>query len=110
DLNGARVPVPEIAEGNLGSELVLGARPEHISFDDKSKFRGEVFGTEYLGTMQIVTITTTHGQVKARVPAHVMMKTGEIVGLSFMGDRLSLFERNNGRALRTALHREAGRG
>jgi multiple sugar transport system ATP-binding protein len=110
DLNGAKVPVPELAEGNGESELVLGARPEHISFDDRSKFRGEVFGTEYLGTMQIVTIKTQHGQVKARVPAHVTMKAGETVGLSFMGDRLSLFERKNGRALKTALHREATRG
>jgi multiple sugar transport system ATP-binding protein len=110
DLNGAKVPVPELAEGNPESELVLGARPEHVSFDDRSKFRGEVFGTEYLGTMQIVTIKTSHGQVKARVPAHVTMKTGETVGLSFMGERLSLFERKNGRALKTALHREASRG
>jgi multiple sugar transport system ATP-binding protein len=110
DLNGTKVPVPELAEGNGEIEFVLGARPEHVSFDDGSQFRGEVFGTEYLGTMQIVTVKTAHGQIKARVPAHVAMKTGETVGLSFMGDRLSLFERKNGRALKTALHREVVHG
>ena len=110
DVNGAKVRVPELAEGNGESELVLGARPEHVGFDDESQFRGEVFGTEYLGTMQIVTIKTAHGQVKARVPAHVMVKTGEIVGLSFMEDKLSLFERKNGRALKSTRHREAVHG
>jgi len=110
DVDGAKVRVPELAEGNGESELVLGARPEHVGFDDESQFRGEVFGTEYLGTMQIVTIKTAHGQVKARVPAHVMVKTGEIVGLSFMEDKLSLFERKNGRALKSTRHREAVHG
>jgi multiple sugar transport system ATP-binding protein len=110
ELNGATVPVPEVREGKPESELVLGARPEHISFDDSSKFRGEVFGAEYLGTMQIVTIKTSHGQIKARVPAHVSIKTGEIVGLAFIGNRLSIFEKKSGHAIKTALHPGAERG
>lgn len=110
EVNGAKVAVPQLHEGKAEGELVLGARPEHVSFDDKSKFRGEVFGTEYLGTTQIVTIVTSHGRVKARVPASINMKIGETVGLSFIAERLSLFEKKNGRALKTIVNQKADHG
>jgi multiple sugar transport system ATP-binding protein len=103
-LNGASIQVPEVTETSTDSEFVLGARPEHITFSDNSGFRGEVFGTEYLGTTQIVTVRTAHGQVKARLPASVPLKSGENVGLSFLASRLSIFQKANGRAIRTSSH------
>ena len=39
-------------------EIALGVRPEHVVLRDASPLRGQVFGTEYLGTTQIVTVTT----------------------------------------------------
>src|SRR5205807_7703814 len=39
-VNGATIPVPEIHEEAGSERLVLGARPEHIRFDDASKLRG----------------------------------------------------------------------
>jgi multiple sugar transport system ATP-binding protein len=110
EISGARVTIPETREDAISGELVIGARPEHIRFDDKSKFRGEVFGTEYLGTTQIVTVTTLQGQVKARLPAHQNVKAGEAVGLNFMGGRLSLFDKATGRTIRSVLHDGGGRG
>jgi multiple sugar transport system ATP-binding protein len=109
-LNGASIEVPEVKESSAESDFVLGARPEHITFDDGSCFRGEIFGTEYLGTTQIVTVKTAHGQVKARLPANVPLRRGETVGITFVGRRLSIFERANGRAIRTSLHRGAANG
>ena len=102
-VNGATVAVPAAREARREADLVLGARPEHVRFDDASKLRGTVFGTEYLGTTQIVTVSTAHGQVKARLPADVRAVAGETVGLSFRGERLSLFDKASGRAIRTAL-------
>ena len=104
EVSGARVTIPETRENATSGELVIGARPEHIRFDDKSKFRGEVFGTEYLGTTQIVTVTTLQGRIKARLPARQTVRTGGSIGLSFMGERLSLFDKVTGRAIRSALH------
>jgi multiple sugar transport system ATP-binding protein len=101
---GAKIAIPELREDAASDDLVLGARPEHIRFSDASKFRGEVFGAEYLGTTQIVTLKTSQGQIKARVPAHVSVKTGETVGIDFLGDRLCLFDKTSGRALRSSLH------
>ena len=106
-VNGSTVSVPEIYEDLAESDLALGIRPEHIRFDDTSKFRGSVFGAEYLGTTQIVTVTTEHGQLKARLPASTPVTTGETVGLAFRGERLSLFDKASGRAIRTALTEDA---
>jgi multiple sugar transport system ATP-binding protein len=104
DVSGARIAIPETREAALNGSFVLGARPEHIRFDEKSKFRGEIFGTEYLGTTQIVTVDIGQGRIKARVPASVKVTTGEPVGLTFMGDKLSVFNKVSGQAIRTALH------
>jgi len=102
-VNGATVPVPEVQEELAETELALGVRPEHIRFDDSSALRGSVFGSEYLGTTQIVTVTTEHGPLKARLPANVHVADGETVGLTFRAERLSLFEKASGRAIQTAL-------
>jgi multiple sugar transport system ATP-binding protein len=102
-VNGASVPVPEVHEDLPETELALGIRPEHIRFDDSSAFRGSVFGAEYLGTTQIVTVTTEHGQLKARLPASARVASGDTVGLAFRGERLSLFDKASGRAIKSAL-------
>jgi len=109
-VNGADVPVPEVHEDLPATEIALGIRPEHIRLDDSSPLRGSVFGAEYLGTTQIVTITTEHGPIKARLPASQAVRTGETVGLTFRGERLSLFERATGRAIKTALYDGARNG
>ena len=96
DLEGARIAIPETREAVSGGEFVLGARPEHIRFEDSSSLRGEVFGAEYLGTTQIVTVTTGRGRLKARLPANVKVRAGEQVGLAFVGERLSIFDRRFG--------------
>jgi multiple sugar transport system ATP-binding protein len=107
---GARIGIPELREDAPSDDLILGARPEHIRFSDSSGFRGEVFGAEYLGTTQIVTLKTSQGQIKARVPANVAVKTGETLGIDFLGDRLCLFDKTSGRALRSQLHEGAAHG
>src|SRR5262249_61068072 len=81
-LNGCTLPVPTIADGRAEGELALGVRPEHILFEDGSGLRGRVFGSEYLGTTQIVTVETNHGRVKARVPSDVAVGTGGAGGVA----------------------------
>ena len=102
-VNGATVAVPEIRESRGEGDLALGVRPEHVRFDDASKLRGTVFGAEYLGTTQIVTVNTEHGQVKARLPADIGVTAGETVGLRLRSERLSIFDKASGRAVRTGL-------
>jgi multiple sugar transport system ATP-binding protein len=109
-IGAAEIAIPTAREDLAESDLVLGARPEQVFFSDTSKLRGEVYGVEYLGTTQIVTVKCASAMLKARLPAGRAVKAGEIVGLEFKTHRLSLFEAASGRAIRTALHEVAGHG
>ena len=99
-LNGADIPVPELQQSATGS-FALGVRPEHIRFSDAAALRAEVFSTEYLGTTQIVTLQSPHGDLKARLPADIAVRAGETVGLDFATERLSLFDTGTGAAIAT---------
>ena len=101
------VRVPTVYESLGERELVLGVRPEAVQFSDSSDFRASVFGAEYLGTTQIVTVTTEHGAVRARIPANVKVRIGDRIGLSFRPEKLSLFDKASGRAISTALTKGA---
>jgi multiple sugar transport system ATP-binding protein len=101
-LKDVSVSVPEINERRAGGAVVLGVRPEHIRFSDAATLRGRVFGAEYLGTTQIVTVVTEQGTVKARVPSGMPVHVGETVGLAFRFSALSLFDAQTGMALQTS--------
>ncbi|MBA3911965.1 MAG: ABC transporter ATP-binding protein [Rhodobacter sp.] len=100
-LGDTTISLPELQETAFG-KLVLGVRPEHVSLTDAGAYRGKVEATEYLGTTQIVTLSTAHGQIKARAPAGQVAKVGEVLGLTLNPRTLSLFDATTGRALRTA--------
>jgi multiple sugar transport system ATP-binding protein len=106
----ARIAVPEIREAHAEGPLVLGVRPEHIRFSDSAPVKGRVFGAEYLGTTQIVTVDTAYGRVAARLPSNLSAKIGDTVGLAFRSERLALFDARSGSAIPTASHGVAGHG
>ncbi|KQV41833.1 ABC transporter ATP-binding protein [Rhizobium sp. Root73] len=98
ELSGHRVTVPLSRQGASG-KLTLGVRPEHIRFSDASAYRGRVLATEYLGTTQIVTMATPNGEIKARTPAKQSVTSGEIIGLEFDPQTLTIFDDMKGQAL-----------
>lgn len=104
------IAVPEICEPRATGPLVLGVRPEHITFSDDAPLRGRVFGAEYLGTTQIVTVDMEAGRVKARLPSHAPVQLGETVGVTFKSNCLALFDGRTGCAVRTANHGGTGHG
>jgi multiple sugar transport system ATP-binding protein len=109
-LGDAVVEMPVLHEDVAPRDLALGVRPEHIAFDDSALLRGSVYGSEYLGTTQIVTINTPFGQVKARSKSTCDVTPGENVGLRLASNRLSLFDKDSGRAVRSALFEGAAHG
>jgi multiple sugar transport system ATP-binding protein len=110
EIDGVPVEMPEVFEDRAEGRLALGVRPENVSFRDSSQLRGHVIGAEYLGTTQIVTVTTANGQIKARLPSANRVQVGEQVGLALRPDRLSLFDASSGRALSSALSAGGSRG
>jgi len=78
---------------------VFGVRPEHVSLDQTSAYKGEVLSTEYLGTTQIITIQTPNGVIKARVSAAEKIDAGQAVGLAFNPRTITIFDKSSGSAL-----------
>src|SRR5208337_2191096 len=103
-IGGVNVDVPEVHEEGQAQSFVLGVRPENVALADDAPIRGRVFGAEYLGTTQIVTVDIAQGQIKARLPSTMLARPGETVGLAFKSPSLVLFEAASGRAMRSALH------
>lgn len=97
-LNGVDVKVPVSRESAKG-KLTLGVRPEHIHFSDNSNYRGKVIATEYLGTTQIVTLSTPNGEIKARLASIVSVNIDQTLGLEFDARTLTVFEGEKGKAL-----------
>ena len=101
NLDSHPIAIPTMREGAEG-KLSLGVRPEHIRFSDKSKYRGEVIATEYLGTTQIVTIKTPNGMIKARAPSSdASAVPRETLGLEFDARTLTVFQDETELALRS---------
>ena len=100
-LNGATVPIPSLGEGLDHEAGILGVRPEHIEIggSDGGALNGRVFGVEYMGARQLVTVDTDLGRVKIRAPSAVGVRYGEVVGLRFRTDDLVLFDDRSERAL-----------
>lgn len=97
-LSGYDVKVPVSRDQRRG-KLALGVRPEHIRFRDDSAYRGRVVAVEYLGTTQIVTIETAHGEIKARTPSNQSAHVDELIGLDFDSRNLTIFDSATGNAL-----------
>lgn len=98
DLGGVKMQVPAAREGRAG-RLTLGVRPEHVKFRDDAAYRGRVIAVEYLGTTQIVTLSTRHGDLKARISSGHTVREEELIGLDFDARTLTLFDAENGKAL-----------
>jgi multiple sugar transport system ATP-binding protein len=107
----AAIEIPEAREGTPEADLVLGARPEHVRLSASAPLRASVLDAEYLGTNQVVTLATAQGtRLKARVPSELDVRPGDETGVAFRPEKLSVFDRASGRALRSALHERVTHG
>ena len=95
------------------ADLALASGPSTSGFDDASRLRGEVFGAEYLGTTQIVTVDDRRTAcVKARIPADAARHaSASTVGLALRRPSACRSStRPSGRAIETALYEEPAHG
>ena len=102
-VNDVELGIPALVEPARG-QIVYGVRPEHVRLSDAGRYRGEIRAAEYLGTDQIVTLTTASGIIRARIPSGQAARIGETVGLEFNGAQVTLFEAGSGRAIRSRLN------
>ena len=104
-LDGQNLSVPRQLQGAQG-DLVFGVRPERVMLSDSGSYRGEVLAVEYLGTTQIVTVNTANGVVKARISSSYSVSRGDLVGLEFDSQTITLFDEASGKALLSELNVE----
>jgi multiple sugar transport system ATP-binding protein len=107
-LGAASIPVPRVVDG--AQHAVLGVRPEHITLDDASDWRGRVAQSEYLGAHWVVTVETPGAAVKVVAPKASRPQPGTTVGLRPRTERIVLFDKTTQRLLAsetTRSHREA---
>ncbi len=102
-LDEQMISIPE-QHVSASGELVFGVRPEHITLSDSGNYRGKVIATEYLGTTQIVTLETNHGQVKARIAASEHVSLNDLLALEFNASTISLFQNSTGKAIPSELN------
>ena len=108
-LGDASLAIPALREEVSERALLYGVRPEHVRIDPASALRAEVLGTEYLGVNQIVTLATADGtRLRAKLGVQVPAQRGDLVGLAFDANAVSLFDAASGRALATARDAQAG--
>ncbi len=80
-------------------DFVLGVRPEFIKIDDSGAIEGEVFSAMPTGMETTVKIRVGNFLLTAVVFGGVVYKIGQKVRLSFSGDNIMLFSRENGRMI-----------
>ena len=102
-VSGAEVEVPTLHEALDHDQAVLGVRPEHVEVGDEGPLRGRVFGVEYMGARQLITVDTSAGRLKIRAPNAVRAGFGETVGLTFKSEALVVFDGRTDRALKSDL-------
>jgi multiple sugar transport system ATP-binding protein len=105
EMAGGSFAIPRLHQAANG-KLVLGVRPEHITFSEAGSYRGKVLATEYLGTTQIITLETAQGDLKVRSSSEQVATVGETVGLNLRPESLTIFDRTSERALKSDLNAE----
>ena len=110
EIKGATLRMPRLHEALERSEAVLGVRPEHIRIADQGPLGGRVFGVEYMGSRQLLTVDTDAGRLKVRAPNTVRVDFGEAVRLTFDAERLVVFDPGSERALKSDLYAGAAHG
>ena len=77
---------------------------------NEGPLRGRVFGVEYMGARQLITVDTSAGRLKVRAPNTVRARLGETLGLEFKSAALVVFDGRSERALASDLGAGAGHG
>ncbi|WP_417814931.1 ABC transporter ATP-binding protein [Thalassospira alkalitolerans] len=90
--------LPAKARDLIGQSITLGARPEHLMFDDTG-VNARVLLAEPTGPDQYVRLTVTGTEVTARTGPEQQFKSGGDARIMVDGARVSLFDPQSGRAM-----------
>ena len=107
---GTTARVPALHEDAPQDRLVFGVRPEHVRLEDAADLRGRVYGVEYMGSRQILTVDTGAGRLRIRAANTARAEIGDQVGLAFDPANVVLFDPDSEAALESTLIGGAAHG
>lgn len=100
------IPVPTMWEEQLkakaGQTVVVGVRAENITVHREpvpQSLPAKVLVSEPLGSQQLVTVQVGQDILKVVTAPEPLLAAGQIVGLTFLEQKLRLFDKETGRAL-----------
>ncbi len=82
-----------------GDMEITGIRPEHVTFESTSAFRGRVIAQEFTGADTFVRVATGRGELLARTSGVQTPQAGEQVGITFAPQHSRRFDRVTGELL-----------
>ncbi len=86
-----------LKELSASGEVILGVRPEHIIVGE-GEYSGNVYIVEPLGRDKIVHISVGGIMLNAVVPGEQEVNEGDTINISFMMDKIHLFDKSSGKA------------
>ena len=91
-----------ISRKSLGTEIILGIRPEHMHIIPKGKspgysMAGEVEIVENMGAECCISVVTSCGNVLVKLPADTGILQGEHVCMEFDPERIHLYDGRSGK-------------
>ena len=92
------VDVPTEAHNLIGQPITLGARPEHLLFDDAG-IASRVLLAEPTGPDQYVRLAVAGSEITARCGPEQVFRSGSDTRILIDGARMSLFDPQSGQAL-----------
>lgn len=92
------VDVPLTARDLIGRKMTLGARPEHLLFDDAG-ISSRILLAEPTGPDQYIRLAVAGSEVTARSGPEQIFKSGADARILVDGARMSLFDPQSGQAL-----------
>ena len=100
-INGNEFNIPEQHEGTIADKNFIGIRPEKMTLSENQGISGEVYGSEYLGTRNVLTINTEVGQFKVCVSKDIKVSPLENVKISFDSHSGIIFDGTSDKALQS---------
>jgi multiple sugar transport system ATP-binding protein len=88
--------LPLVCPATAGTPMLMGLRPEHLSFDDAASWRGEVSVVEPTGADTYVVVHTAAGNVTVRTQPATPVRPGDRVGLSISVPHINWFDQASG--------------
>ena len=92
---------PVIAPGS-GADLVLGLRPEHVTFSDSGFITGDVVAAEYHGADSVVACRIGGQEIQVRQGGAMRVAAGDRLRLGWSANSMHFFSASSGARIESA--------